>query len=62
MKNVGVNIKRMRQDKGIKLRQIARQLNVSASFLSQVETGKASPSLSTLKNIADAPRQPDCQR
>ena len=54
MKNVGVNIKRMRQDKGIKLRQIARQLNVSASFLSQVETGKASPSLSTLKNIADA--------
>ncbi|HNS32331.1 MAG TPA: XRE family transcriptional regulator [bacterium] len=53
MKTVGVNIKRLRQDKGITLREIARRLDVSASFISQVETGKASPSLSTLKNIAD---------
>ncbi len=53
MKIVGVNIKRLREDKGMTLRTLAKQLNVSASFLSQVETGKASPSLSTLKNIAD---------
>jgi len=53
MKIVGINIKRLREDKGMTLRAFAKQLNVSASFLSQVETGKASPSLSTLKNIAD---------
>jgi len=53
MKIVGVNIRRLREDKGITLRALAKQLNVSASFLSQVETGKASPSLSTLKNISD---------
>jgi transcriptional regulator with XRE-family HTH domain len=53
MRIVGVNIKRLREAKGITLRALAKQLGVSASFLSQVETGKASPSLSTLKNIAD---------
>jgi transcriptional regulator with XRE-family HTH domain len=54
MKIVGVNIKRLRENKGMTLRALAKQLNVSASFLSQVETGKASPSLATLKNIADS--------
>ncbi|MFA6357954.1 MAG: XRE family transcriptional regulator [Candidatus Omnitrophota bacterium] len=53
MKIVGVNIKRLREDKGMTLRAFGKQLGVSASFISQVETGKASPSLSTLKNIAD---------
>ncbi|HNW39564.1 MAG TPA: XRE family transcriptional regulator [Candidatus Omnitrophota bacterium] len=53
MKIVGVNIRRLREDKGITLRALAKELKVSASFLSQVETGKASPSLSSLKNIAD---------
>jgi len=54
MKIVGVNIKRLREEKEMSLRLLAKQLKVSASFLSQVETGKASPSVATLKNIADA--------
>ena len=53
MNIVGVNIKRLREDKDITLRVLAKKLGISASFLSQIETGKASPSLSTLKNIAD---------
>jgi transcriptional regulator with XRE-family HTH domain len=53
MNIVRVNIKKLREEKKISLRALARQLKVSASFLSQVETGKASPSLVTLKNIAD---------
>jgi len=53
MKIIGVNIKRLREEQGITLRELAKRLNVSASLLSQIETGKASPSLSTLKNIAD---------
>ncbi len=54
MKFVGINIKRLREDQGMSLRALAQKLRVSASFLSQVENGKASPSLSTLKNISDA--------
>jgi len=54
MKIVGVNIKRLREERGMTLRALARQLGVSASFLSQVETGKASSSLATLKKIADS--------
>jgi len=53
MKIIGVNIKRAREEKGDTLRELAKKLNVSASFLSQIETGKASPSLATLKNISN---------
>jgi quercetin dioxygenase-like cupin family protein len=35
------------------LRALAKKIGISASFLSQVECGKASPSLATLKNISD---------
>ncbi|MDP8234159.1 MAG: XRE family transcriptional regulator [Candidatus Saelkia tenebricola] len=54
MKIVGVNIKRLREDQGLTLRALAKKLGISASFLSQVESGKASPSLATLKSISDA--------
>lgn len=53
MQIVGVNIQRLRKEQGMTLREMARKLEVSASFLSQVESGKASPSLATLKSIAD---------
>ncbi|MDD3375343.1 MAG: XRE family transcriptional regulator [Candidatus Omnitrophica bacterium] len=54
MKSVGINIKRLRDQKEITLREMAKDVGVSPSFLSQVEKGKASPSLATLKSIADA--------
>jgi len=54
MKIVGVNIKRLREEQDLTLRVLAKKLGISASFLSQVESGKASPSLSTLKSISDA--------
>ncbi|MFA5260259.1 MAG: XRE family transcriptional regulator [Candidatus Omnitrophota bacterium] len=54
MKSIGVNIKRLREQKETTLREMAKDVGVSSSFLSQVEKGKASPSLSTLKSIADA--------
>jgi len=53
MKIVGVKIKRLREERGMTLRSMANKLGISASFLSQVESGKASPSLVTLKNISD---------
>jgi len=54
MKSVGINIKRLREEQGTTLREMAKDVGVSSSFLSQVEKGKASPSLTTLKSMADA--------
>ena len=53
MKLIGVSIKRLREEQDMTLRELAKDVGVSPSFLSQVEGGKASPSLATLKSIAD---------
>ena len=53
MEIVGRNLKKIRTDKKITLRELGKKLDVSASFLSQVEVNKATPSLATLKKIAD---------
>ena len=50
---VGRNIRKTREKLGISVRKLADKLNITASFLSQVETGKANPSLTNLKNIAE---------
>lgn len=52
MKSLGINIKRLRDEKEYTLRALAKSARISPSFLSQVEKGKASPSLDTLKRIA----------
>ncbi|MBF0331958.1 MAG: helix-turn-helix transcriptional regulator [Candidatus Omnitrophica bacterium] len=49
----GVTIKRLREEQDLTLRELAKDVGVSSSFLSQVEQGKASPSLATLKSIAN---------
>lgn len=54
MDAISINIKSRRMKKGLTLRECAERVDVTSSFLSQVETGKTSPSLSTLKRIADA--------
>jgi transcriptional regulator with XRE-family HTH domain len=51
---VGVNIRRLRKDKSYTLRELGEKVGVSSSFISQVEIGKISPSLSKLKDIANA--------
>jgi len=51
---VGLNIKQQREQRKITLRKLAQDIQVSPSFLSQVEKGKAVPSLATLKRIADS--------
>jgi DNA-binding XRE family transcriptional regulator/mannose-6-phosphate isomerase-like protein (cupin superfamily) len=45
---VGGRIRARRLARGISLRQFARDLDVSASFISQLETGKTQPSVATL--------------
>ncbi|MGI8334509.1 helix-turn-helix domain-containing protein [Actinomadura scrupuli] len=45
---MGERLRARRTEAGLSLRKLARDLGVSASFLSQVETGKTQPSVATL--------------
>src|SRR3954451_2377519 len=49
---LGNNIRTFRQAGGLTLEQFASAVGVSRSLLSQVERGKASPSIATLRNVA----------
>lgn len=51
---VGLNIKTRRKELGLSLREVARQIGLTASFLSQVERGQSNASLDSLRRIADA--------
>jgi transcriptional regulator with XRE-family HTH domain len=51
---VGLNIKKKREQSNVSLRKLSQECGVSPSFLSQVEKGKAVPSLATLKRVADS--------
>lgn len=49
---LGERIRTIRESRGISLRKLAREINVSASFVSQVEQNKANPSVDSLQKIA----------
>ena len=48
---LGSNIKKFRNIKKLSLKDLAEEIDVSPSMLSQIESGKANPSLNTLKLI-----------
>jgi len=45
---VGAALRAQRIERGVSLRELARRLDVSASLVSQIETGKSQPSVRTL--------------
>ena len=49
---LGARLREARRQAGLSLRELARQLSVSPSFLSQMENGKSQPSVATLYSIA----------
>jgi transcriptional regulator with XRE-family HTH domain len=52
--SLGERIRRRRKEDGLRLADLAKRCNISLSFLSQIERNQASPSISTLHNIAEA--------
>ena len=46
--DLGLRLRAARERKNIGLRELARRLGVSASLISQIETGKSEPSINTL--------------
>src|SRR5918999_419657 len=49
----GPRIRARREQDGISLRELARRLGISPSAISQIETGKSRPSVSTLYAIVN---------
>ena len=54
MDELGEKIRKARKEKGLTLVEVARSAGCSASFVSGVERGRVSPSIATLKQIANA--------
>ncbi|WP_270179761.1 helix-turn-helix domain-containing protein [Alkalihalobacillus sp. CinArs1] len=52
--SIGVTLKKLRKQQKLTLKELANITGVSISFLSQVERGKSSVTLESLKKIADA--------
>ncbi|KJE35504.1 hypothetical protein UF64_09675 [Thalassospira sp. HJ] len=53
---VGANIRRIRRDSGMSQEALAHKSGIAPSFLSQIENGKRSPTVTTLAAIAGALR------
>ncbi|MBI1350635.1 MAG: helix-turn-helix domain-containing protein [Actinomycetales bacterium] len=50
--NLGARLRDVRLQAGLSLREVARRLGVSPSFISQMENGKSQPSVATLYSMA----------
>jgi transcriptional regulator with XRE-family HTH domain len=51
---LGNSVRYLREQNGISLRALADRTDFSASFLSQIENGQCSPSISSMEKIANA--------
>lgn len=51
---IGQRIRVRRNELGLSLRELAEQVDLTASFLSQIERDQADPSIRSLRRIADA--------
>lgn len=51
---IGEKLRAARQQQQMSLRELAKKANISASMLSQIETGKAYPSVRSIYSIASA--------
>jgi transcriptional regulator with XRE-family HTH domain len=52
--SIGLRIRKRRADFGFSLRDLAKKADLTASFISQIERGITSPSLNSLRRIAEA--------
>ncbi len=55
-KRVGLNVQRLRRDKGLSQEELAHRAEIHQTYLSGVEGGKRNPSVMVLARIAAALR------
>ena len=53
MKTLGERIRELREEKDLSVRELAKQMKVSAPFLSDVELGRRHPSEEVLARVAE---------
>lgn len=53
-KKLGVNIKRIREAKGMTQGDLCRKLEIDRAYMSNVENGNKNPTLATIEKIAKA--------
>jgi transcriptional regulator with XRE-family HTH domain len=51
---VGIRLRALRRDRGLSGREVAERAGVSATYLSRVENGRASPTVATLTRVVQA--------
>jgi transcriptional regulator with XRE-family HTH domain len=54
MDKMGIRIKRIRESFGLSIKDLSHEIGVTSSLISQIEKGKAFPSIVTLKKISEA--------
>lgn len=54
VESIGMRLRDLRLARGVGVRELARQIGVSPSMLSQIERGSVNPSVSTLFRLAEA--------
>ncbi len=54
MDKMGLRIKSKRDSLGLQIKELSEKIGVSSSLISQIEKGKAFPSIVTLKKVAEA--------
>jgi len=54
MEQLGKRIRKKRESLGFQMKELSVKIGVTSSFISQIESGKAFPSIVTLKKLADA--------
>ena len=51
---VGLNLQRLRREKGLSQEELADRANIHQTYLSGVERGKRNPTITVLQRIAEA--------
>ena len=51
---LGERVKALRMERGLQQRQLAEKADLTPSLVSQIESGRLTPSLNTLRRLADA--------
>ena len=51
--DLGIAIKTIRQQKGIKQNSLAKKCDITQTYLSQIENNVKEPNISTLRNISE---------
>lgn len=53
IENVGKNLREFRKETGLSQEQLSNRIGVDRTYVGKIERGKKSPSIKTLKKLAD---------